>query len=64
VIGFRGAGDLPWRLDGALALCLLSQQEVERGLDDLLGRRARLRVPLTLSSCLELLDELLRNGHV
>jgi len=54
----------PRLLDFPSPLGLLRQQEVERGLDDLLGRGARLGVSLTLSRGVELVDELLRNGHM
>jgi len=60
----RRAGGLLRPLDHPSALGLPGQQEVERRLDDLLRRGARLGVPLTLSRGLELLDELLRDGHV
>jgi len=45
-------------------LGLLRQQEIERGLDDLLRRGAGLGVSLTLPRGLELVDELLRHRHV
>jgi hypothetical protein len=57
----RGTGALLRLLDLGAALCLLRQQEVERGLEDLLGRGAGLRVALTLPRGVELLDELLRD---
>ena len=60
----RRAGGLLRPLDHPSALGLPGQQEVEPRLDDLLRRGARLGVPLTLSRGLELLDELLRDGHV
>jgi hypothetical protein len=51
-------------LDLGSALGLLCQQEVERCLDDLLGRGAGLGVSLTLSRGVELVDELLRHRHM
>jgi hypothetical protein len=49
----------PRLFDFCKPLGLLGQQEVERRLDDLLRRGARLRVPLTLPRGVELVDELL-----
>jgi hypothetical protein len=43
---------------------LLRQQEIQRSLQHLLRRGAGLGVPLSLPRGLELLDELLRDGHV
>jgi hypothetical protein len=60
----RGAGVLLRLLHFRPALGLLGEQEVERGLDDLLGRGARLGVPLTPSRGVELVEELLRHGHM
>jgi len=60
----RGAGVLLRPLDHSTALGLLGKQEIERRLDDLLGRGARLSVPLTLSRGVELVEELLRDRHM
>jgi hypothetical protein len=59
-----GPGVLLRLLHFSTALGLLGQQEVERRLDDLLGRGARLRMALAFSSGVELVDELLRHGHM
>jgi hypothetical protein len=64
VIGPGGAEVLLGLLHLASPLGLLREQEVEGGLEDLLGRGARLRVSLSRSRGLELLEELLRHGHV
>jgi hypothetical protein len=60
----RGAGLLLRLLHFSTPHCLLGQQEVERGLDDLLSGSARLSVTLPLSSGLQLVEELLRDRHV
>ena len=63
-IGPRGAGVLPGLLHRASPLGLVRKEQVQSGLEDLLRRGARLRVPLSRPGGLELVEELLRHGHV
>jgi len=64
VIGLGGTGDLTRPLRGAAPLGLVGEEQVEGGLDDLLGGRAGLRVGLAGAGGLELVEELLRDRHV
>jgi hypothetical protein len=65
VAGVPCGARVPLRtLDLGAAFRLRREQQVERGLQHLLRRRARLRVPLSLPCGFELVEELLRHRHV
>jgi hypothetical protein len=64
VVGLRGPGLTPWLVDEPLALRVSLEEEVERGLEDLVCARAGVRVRERCPGRLELPEEALRDGEV
>ena len=63
-VGVRRPGVLLGLRRGTATLGPLREEQVERGFEDLLGGGARLRMGLAGAGGLELVEELLRDGHV